>query len=414
MATNTAQMQSQSRNLSIDYLRGLLMLLVVFHHATLGYGTSGVGVLISDPAQFLGFDLIALYNDSFFMFAFFFISGLFTYKAIVKKGSKIFLIDRFIRLIFPFAFGALFINPIAHYFAEISVQETPASISGFFRYFIHTFGQIEANHLWFLWVLFSFSLLLSAIRFISNNKSDPLFFNNYGIKEKSGLFILFLIVIGLILYLPFRNISDGGFVLLFPPFDMQLSRAPLYFLFFVSGSLIGTYGLQKSFFSKETFQNKWPLFISLSLLSTILSLVLHVIRLLTDPGLAYQLVFIIEQGLLVFISIFGLLGFMGLFNKHVHSNHRFMDILSSEAMGIYVIHYSIVTSLQYAFSFFVLPGVVKGLLVTALGLLVSLLIVLLLKKIPYLNILFGAKYAKSQTLPIFILTFAALAILIFR
>jgi uncharacterized membrane protein YcfT len=58
---------------ALDRARTLITLLVVIHHSVLNFTYFGNG----DPQRWLGFDLVVLFNESFFMAFMFFISGLF-------------------------------------------------------------------------------------------------------------------------------------------------------------------------------------------------------------------------------------------------------------------------------------------------------------------------------------------------
>jgi fucose 4-O-acetylase-like acetyltransferase len=83
-----------SRIVPFDRARTFIILLVLLHHSVLNYTWFGNG----DRMRWLGFDLVALFNDSFFMALMFFISGLFVWKSLIRKGWAIFLRDRAWRL----------------------------------------------------------------------------------------------------------------------------------------------------------------------------------------------------------------------------------------------------------------------------------------------------------------------------
>ncbi len=72
----------KSRNLALDRARTFLTLVVLFHHAVIPYTYFGH----TDPKSWIGFDMIVLATDSFFMAMFFFLSGLFVWPGIARKG----------------------------------------------------------------------------------------------------------------------------------------------------------------------------------------------------------------------------------------------------------------------------------------------------------------------------------------
>ena len=82
MPTRRAVPKAKSRNLSLDRARTFLTLVVLLHHAVIPYTYFGH----TDPKSFFGFDMIVLATDSFFMAMFFFLSGLFVWPGIARKG----------------------------------------------------------------------------------------------------------------------------------------------------------------------------------------------------------------------------------------------------------------------------------------------------------------------------------------
>ncbi|WP_157785737.1 acyltransferase family protein, partial [Bradyrhizobium liaoningense] len=85
---------SKARNLALDRARTFLTLVVLLHHAVIPYTYFGH----TDPTSWIGFDIIVLATDSFFMAMFFFLSGLFTWPGIARKAPSVFLRDRLLRL----------------------------------------------------------------------------------------------------------------------------------------------------------------------------------------------------------------------------------------------------------------------------------------------------------------------------
>jgi hypothetical protein len=57
---------------------------------------------IVDPQPWAGFDVLAIFNDTFFMALMFLLSGLFVWPSLERKGGARFLRDRILRLGVPF------------------------------------------------------------------------------------------------------------------------------------------------------------------------------------------------------------------------------------------------------------------------------------------------------------------------
>jgi fucose 4-O-acetylase-like acetyltransferase len=91
-------MVTPRRIAAFDRARTFIILLVLLHHSVVNYTYFGSG----DKMRWLGFDLVVLFNDSFFMAFMFFISGLFVRDSLTRKGPAIFLRDRAWRLGVPY------------------------------------------------------------------------------------------------------------------------------------------------------------------------------------------------------------------------------------------------------------------------------------------------------------------------
>src|SRR5215469_2900620 len=106
-------------SLALDNLRAFVILLVLSFHSVLAYlnflpaspfpfGSPPYlwrAFPIVDTARWFGFDLFCAWQDVFLMSLFFFLSGLFVWRSLERKGTRAFLHDRIVRLGVPFAFA---------------------------------------------------------------------------------------------------------------------------------------------------------------------------------------------------------------------------------------------------------------------------------------------------------------------
>src|SRR5262249_43555160 len=136
--------KAKTRNLALDRARTFLTLVVLLHHAVIPYTYFGH----TDPKYFFGFDMIVLATDSFFMAMFFFLSGLFAWSGIARKGPANYLADRLVRLGLPFVICAFTLIPLAYY--AISLRHHPEI--GFSEYYWKTItvGPWPSGPIWFL------------------------------------------------------------------------------------------------------------------------------------------------------------------------------------------------------------------------------------------------------------------------
>src|SRR5271155_38381 len=120
---------THGHNVGLGYLRGFLVVLVLAHHSVLAYVDSPLPAPTSllapprwwrafpviDHQHWLGFSLFTGFNDDFFMALMFFVSGLFVWSSLRRKGKAAFVRDRLRRLGIPFLFAAAVVAPIAYY-----------------------------------------------------------------------------------------------------------------------------------------------------------------------------------------------------------------------------------------------------------------------------------------------------------
>src|SRR6202049_1172161 len=99
-----------ARIVAFDRARPFITLLVVIHHSVVNFTYFGNG----DRIRWLGFYLLVLFNDSFFMAFMFLISGLFVHGSLTRWGAAGFLRNRAWRLGIPFLMSIFVMIPIAY------------------------------------------------------------------------------------------------------------------------------------------------------------------------------------------------------------------------------------------------------------------------------------------------------------
>src|SRR6202162_6180286 len=122
------------RIVPLDRARSFITLLVVLHHSVLNYTYFGNG----DSMRWLGFDLVVLVNDSFFMACMFFISGLFVRDSLARRGAANFLGHRGFRLGVPFLISIFVLMPLAYYPTFLRYHLPETTDFNFFHFWWHT------------------------------------------------------------------------------------------------------------------------------------------------------------------------------------------------------------------------------------------------------------------------------------
>src|SRR5260370_1673 len=115
---------ASARDASFDYLRAFIVLLVLLHHSVLAYAVLWpaqprtfriLPAPIVDPQRWAGFDVLAAFNDTFFMALMFLLSGLFVSAVVYVPMELAFGAERWLTL-GPFSFQASRLLLYATYF----------------------------------------------------------------------------------------------------------------------------------------------------------------------------------------------------------------------------------------------------------------------------------------------------------
>src|SRR5262249_19698468 len=116
-------------SLALSNLRAFVILIVLGFHSVLAYLDSlpaeprafevppyaWQASPIVDSKRWFGFDLFCAWHDVYLMSLMFFLSGLFVWPSLARKGSWPFLRDRLLRLGLPLVLAVALLMPVALY-----------------------------------------------------------------------------------------------------------------------------------------------------------------------------------------------------------------------------------------------------------------------------------------------------------
>ena len=366
--------QAAGRDVAIDYLRSFVTVLVVFHHAALAYTSfstfnaaqyTASTAPVVDPSRWALLDLPVSFNDTFFMPLMFLISGLFTLSSLDRKGSMRFFVERLQRLGLPFLIAAVSIMPLAYWPSRLLAE--PQSPLPYWHAFF-TSDTWPAGPAWFLWLLLAFSSVFAVI-----NHFIPVMAAR--IRHRPTIFIFFLVTV--LSYLPLRLIVPANaWTSLGGPFDVQTSRIGLYFAYFGLGAALGS--------SPEWQSMRWPKHWGYLLLLGVLSYMIHILipQGGAFTGLSSRVSDMIIGTAFAVSCAATSLGLLGAFRQFVHKRRPLLDSLTSNAYGIYIIHYAFITWFQFLLLPVSWPAWMKFFIVFTLGLGMSWGATMLLRRIP--------------------------------
>jgi hypothetical protein len=367
------------RNASIDRTRTFLTLVVLIHHAVIPYTYFGH----TDAKSWLGFDIVVLATDSFFMAMFFFLSGLFVWPGLAHKSPGTFFRDRLLRLGLPFAIAAVTVIPIAYY--AIALRQHPDLSFSEFWWKTVTKGPWQSGPIWFVWVLLVFDLTASLLYRISPRLLDPINRLSQRALQKPADFFLFLLVATAVVYVPARLYFGPSRWFEFGPFDVQASRVLLYAAYFFIGAGIGAASVDRGILSADgrLAKSSWG-WVAVTLVPYCLLWGLIYIKreILGNPPVlphwyeaAYGLFFVAFSAGILF-------AILAYFLRYKRSGWSMLDPMQADAYGMFLVHYPIVLWLQYWLFDFDIPAIAKALIAFVLTVIFSWGVTAALRKIP--------------------------------
>jgi hypothetical protein len=371
--------QAKARNASLDRTRTFLTLVVLLHHAVIPYTHFGH----TDPKSWIGFDMIVLATDSFFMAMFFFLSGLFVWPGLARKGPLSYLRDRLLRLGLPFAICALTIIPLAYY--AISLRQNPDVSFVAFWWKTVTVGPWPSGPIWFLWVLFTFDLIACFLYWLSPRLLDPINRLSRRARERPADLFLVMLAVTAVVYVPRRIYWGPGSWFEFGPFSVQQGRFLLYATYFFFGAGIGLAKLDRGLLSADgrLAKSSWGWIVWALVPYCLMWVLIYIKRgILGNPVRlpdwyegAYGLCFATFSVAIMFVILTYFLRFK-------QSGWSILDPMQSDAYGMFLVHYPIVLWLQYWLFDFDIPAIVKALTAFVLTVVLSWAVTGALRKIP--------------------------------
>jgi Acyltransferase family len=374
-----------TRNAALDRARTFITMLVLIHHSVIAYTYFGH----TDTQSFLGFDGVVLFNDSFFMAAMFFLSGLFVWPSLRRKGGGWFLRDRCWRLGLPFAVCALIVMPVAYY--AVSLRYQPEIGFTAFWWNMVTFGPWPTGPAWFVWVLLALDIIAAIAYRAAPGLVEAIGRLSLESHARPGLFFWALLIASIVAYVPAVLYFGASRWFTLGPVAIQVGRILLYLLYFLAGVGIGAVPFDKGLLAADGgLARRLPVWLAATIgtYGAILALIYVKHSVLPDVNyqppwweIAYALAFVSYSAAQTF-------NILALFLRFSNDGSSIFDPLRDSAYGIYLIHYVPVLWLQYALydiSLSPVPqltAIIKALIVFVLTLAVSWAATAALRKLP--------------------------------
>jgi hypothetical protein len=379
-----AHAASRRYNAAVGYLRGFLVILVLAHHSAVAY-FRGVPTsrspLLETPMLWRAFPavdphahsaLLALFlgfNDTFFMALMFFVSGLFVWPSLMRKGNAPFLRDRFKRLGIPFLFAAALVAPLAYYPSYLIAGER--GVVGYQHDWL-SFGDWPTGPAWFIWLLLAFDVVVAAIFALAPGFADALSRLAKNAREHPVRFFAMFVAASMAAYLPMVAVFGPARWTSIGPFQFQTARLFHYAVYFLAGIGVGAYGVDRGLLAPDgklaRHWGRWTLAMLVIFGANIALMLMATSRhSALSPGAANLIggfVFALTCGAISF-------AFLALFVRFVTRRNSIFDSLSDNEYGMYLIHYMFVSWLQMALLAMALGPITKAVAVFSGVLLLS-------------------------------------------
>jgi hypothetical protein len=346
-------------SVALRNLRGFVILLVVAFHSVLAYlgsqpHTSApfdsppyrwIAFPILDSERWFGFDLFCAFLYVYLMHFMFFLSGLFVWSSLGRKGVWKFLSDRFLRLGLPFLIGVYLLMPVAHY-PVYRVTAVDPSWAAFWSHWI-ALPFWPSGPLWFLWELLAFNIIAAGLFSFAPHCGELLGRLSANAGDRPGRYFAGLVAISGLAYVPLAFMFRPWEWVQLGPFAMQPSFALPYAIYFFAGLGVGAFGVERGLLaSNARLAQRWPLWVVGALGAFVLWMLPTALIVqgwaTSVPGLEV----LADIGLVLACATISL-ALAAVFVRFATDPWPRFSSFSDNAYGIYLLHYVFVIWLQY-------------------------------------------------------------------
>jgi peptidoglycan/LPS O-acetylase OafA/YrhL len=378
---STAQRTWTSR--ALENMRGFTILFVLAFHSVLAYlkflplspfafdhpPYLWRAFAIVDSVRWFGFDLFCAWLDIYLMELFFFLSGLFVWPSLRRKGTRRYLYERGIRLGLPFALAVGLLMPLAHYPTFLQTAST-SGLAVYWRYWL-ALPFWPVGPMWFIWLLLAFDVVAVLLYAFPSRWLDVLIRALSTAGRHPGQCLAGLVFASALAYVPMAIVFTPNEWIALGPFGLQASRPLHYAVYFLAGVGIGAGGLDCRLLAPDgPLARRWVPLLAAALLLFVVWMAATAPT-MPNPAAAPLPLRILAALSFVLAAASNSFAVFALCLRHAGRRLPPLRRLSRDAYGIYLIHYPIVVWLQFALLGLSLAAIVKGMTVFGGTLLLS-------------------------------------------
>jgi glucans biosynthesis protein C len=390
-------------SLAFSNLRGFTIVMVVAFHSCIAYlGSQPSSALpfnaapygwmanpIIDSERWFGLDLFCAFQYVYLMHLMFFLSGLFVWPSLGRKGGKTFLYDRCLRLGAPFIFGVSLLMPVAYYPVYRVAADDP-SWSAFWSHWT-ALPFWPSGPLWFLSMLLALNVAVAALYFLAPRSVEFLGRLSAQAGAHPGRYAVALIAISALAYVPLAALFQPWQWVRFGPFAFQPSFAPPYAIYFFAGLGVGAGGFARGLFEADgSLARQWFWWLAAAPAAFLMWIIPTALIVSRQGGSLLDLQIVADIGFAV-SSATSCFALIAVFLRFTAVRRPILGSLSEHAYGIYLIHYVFVIWLQYALLGAALFAVIKAAIVFIGTLVLSWMTSAVTSRIPLVERLVSGK-----------------------
>jgi peptidoglycan/LPS O-acetylase OafA/YrhL len=384
-----ASAKARDYNVAVGYLRAFARLLVFSLHSVMAYYKGRLPVThddlqmsapVIDHVRWAGARILVGFNEITLMSLMFFLSGLFLWPSLTKKGAGHFLRDRVTRLALPFLASGGLVAALAYYPTYLQASGPNAGVAGYIHNWL-TLNHWITGPAWFLLVLFVYDMAAAALYAVAPHWGERVAALAKDAKQKPLRFCLIVMACSAAAYLPLALVFGAydwwhiGF------FWVQSSRALHYAVYFFLGAGAGAYGLRSGLVAPDgQLARNWRWW-GLAGLAAFL-IVGNLLQYTVDKHLEATLLWgaLADTGWVICCALLAF-ALMSLFVRFARRN-PILDSFANNSYGMYLVHYVFITWTQYLLLGVSMPAALKALCVLVVAVSASWIIVAQLRRIP--------------------------------
>ncbi|KAJ3373184.1 hypothetical protein GGF31_001176 [Allomyces arbusculus] len=371
----------------IDWIRLWLTVMVVWHHCIL-INVAGWWPLDKswnvDAGSIIAGSVLLLFDQGFFMGLFFFMSGLFAGPSLARKGVTRFLKDRFLRLLLPIILYELLLAPLQLVLVSAALGVHDLTFSGVYRYYFAHYVYPN-NPLWFCALLLFFELLYIVAMHATGAKPGQRRYATspaeaFSSSQMVAWLALWSLGLGAITFIVRIYFPIGLFV----PVLGQLAYLPQYLFGYIMGHLAQQRdALARAPTGACVGSSAFAVVGFAAVTAGLLSSTPETQALFTAGTNGRQLLMsVVEQAYAVTVSAAILMIFRDRYNG---APNRIWMRLIGAAYAVYIVHPLVVAPLYVPFMSWAVVGWFKWIVLFVLATLLSWLIGVAAKLVPFVN-----------------------------